>query len=182
MCDNNQASNPPLNLGRSIAILSRYSRWFMDQKMTAYDFGSGQHGFIFYLYDHNGASQDEISKALELDKATTARAIQKLEDNGYVTRKTSEKDKRINNVFLTEKAYAIQQEIRQFSAEWTTVLTHDMTPDELSQLSTLMAKLTENAHNTKTKLTNKTTKKGNTQSVLDINTQSVLYGKEHNEK
>lgn len=157
MCDINQAFNPPLNLGRSIAILSRYSRWFMDQNMAAYEFGSGQHGFLFFLYDHNGSSQDEISKALELDKATTARAIQKLEDNGYVTRKTSEKDKRINNVFLTEKAFAIQTEIKHYSTQWTAILTQDMTPEELIQLSSLMGKLAQNAHHHKTT----TTKKGN---------------------
>lgn len=163
MCDINQILNAPLNLGRNIAILSRYSRWFMDQKMTAFDFGSGQHGFLFYLYDHSGASQDEISKALELDKATTARAIQKLEDSGYVTRKSSEKDKRINHVFLTEKAFAIQTEIKEYSAEWTAILTSDMTPEELTQLSSLMEKLTLNAHHHK----NTTTKKGNTPAVLN---------------
>lgn len=151
----NKSVDQPLNLGRNFAVLSRYSRWYMDHQMTPYDFGSGQHGFIFFLYDHNGVSQDELSKALELDKATTARAIQKLEDNGYIIRKTSEKDKRINHVFLTEKAYSIQKEIRAFSAEWTSILTEGMSDVELSQLQILMAKLTHNAHHHKTVLTKK---------------------------
>jgi DNA-binding MarR family transcriptional regulator len=127
----------------------------MDHQMSTYDFGSGQHGFIFFLYDHNGVSQDEISKALELDKATTARAIQKLEDSGYIIRKTSEKDKRINHVFLTDKAYGIQKEIRQFSAEWTAILTEGLTDDDLVQLQNLLSKLTHNAHHYKTVLTKK---------------------------
>ncbi len=137
--------NESLDLGRSISTLSRYGKWYMELKTGPFDFGSGQHGFVFYLFGHNGANQDEISKALELDKATTARAIQKLEETGYVTRKNGEKDKRINHVFLTEKAYAIQKDIRGFSSEWTDTLTHTFSADEKEQLKHLVAKLTTNA-------------------------------------
>jgi hypothetical protein len=44
--------------------------------MSHHNIGSGQYIFLFYLYNHNGSTQDEISKALDMDKATTTRAVQ----------------------------------------------------------------------------------------------------------
>lgn len=146
---------PSFILGKSIATLYRYGRWFMEQNLAPYDFGSGQHLFIFYLYQHNGTNQDEISKALSLDKATTARALQKLEEHGYVTRKISEKDKRFNQVFLTEKAYNIKKEVQQISQHWTEILTDGMTADEQQHLSKLIEQLICNAQSYKIKSTTK---------------------------
>ena len=134
-------------LGRLISILYRNNRWYMDQQMAVFDLGGGQHVFLFYLYSHNGASQDEISRALELDKATAARAIQKLEERGFVTRQVSEKDKRVNHVFLTQKAYDIEQQLRGFSEAWKAVLVGDMTTDEVECLERLINKLNTNASN-----------------------------------
>lgn len=132
-------------LGRYVSMLFRQNRWYMDQRMSAFGLGSGQYMFLFFLYNHNGANQDEISKALELDKATTARAIQKLEERGFVTRSTSEKDKRVNQVFLTQEAYDIQRELKSISSEWKAILVEGMDLEELDMLETLFGKLLENA-------------------------------------
>lgn len=132
-------------LGRSVSMLFRQNRWYMDQRMSAFGLGSGQYMFLFFLYNHNGANQDEISRALELDKATTARAIQKLEERGFVTRETNEKDKRVNQVFLTQEAYDIKSELKGISSEWKAILVEGMNLDELSLLETLFGKMLENA-------------------------------------
>ncbi len=133
-----------LELGRTVAKLYRQGRGFMDQRMSAFGLGSGQHIFLFHLYNHNGTSQDELSRGLELDKGTTARALQKLEERGFVNRVTDEKDKRINRVFLTDKAYDIQEELKSFSQQWKAILVSGMTNEELIQLKQLMEKLSCN--------------------------------------
>lgn len=134
-------------LGRWISVLYRNNRWYMEQQMAVFDLGGGQHVFLFFLYSNNGASQDEISRALQLDKATAARAIQKLEDRGFVTRQVSEKDKRVNHVFLTQKAYDIEQQLRGFSEEWKAILVEDMSTEEVECLEKLINKLNTNASN-----------------------------------
>lgn len=136
-----------LELGRIISKLYRQGRGYFDQRMSTFGLGSGQHVFLFFLYNHNGASQDEISRSLELDKGTTARAIQKLEERGFVTRVTDEKDKRINRIHLTDKAYEIQDELNSFSQEWKAILVSDMSDEELYSLKNLMEKLSYNGSN-----------------------------------
>lgn len=146
MCEDNRSDMAAydLELGRIIAKLYRQGRWYMDQRMASFGLGSGQHIFLFHLYRHNGTSQDELSRALELDKATTARALQKLEEKGFVNRVTDEKDKRINRVFLTEQAYAIQEELQSFSKEWRSILVSDFSPNELTDLKYLIEKIALN--------------------------------------
>ena len=146
MGSNNISDNDvtDLELGRIIARLYRQGRWYMDQRMASFGLGSGQHIFLFHLYRHNGTSQDELTRALELDKATTARALQKLEEKGYVNRLSDEKDKRINRVYLTEQAYAIQEELQSFSKEWQSILVSDLTSDELVDLKYLIEKIAQN--------------------------------------
>jgi DNA-binding MarR family transcriptional regulator len=135
----------PFELGRQISALHRHGRAYFDQRMSAFELGSGQHTFLFFLYSHNGASQDEISRALQLDKATTARAIHKLEEKGFVRREDGEKDKRVNHVFLTEKAYDIQKELRSYSDEWKAVLVNELDEQDLIILEKLINKLSTNA-------------------------------------
>jgi DNA-binding MarR family transcriptional regulator len=134
-------------LGRSISMLHRQCRWFMNQRMSALGLGSGQHIYLFHLAHNNGTSQDEISRALELDKATTARAIQKLELLGFVTRKISEKDKRVNHVYLTDKGFSIQDELKAFSSEWKDILVAGMSTEEMVMLEHLFNRMTSNASN-----------------------------------
>lgn len=137
-------------LGRSISTLYRIGRWHMESQLAdKLDLSSGQHTFLFYLYHHDGASQDEISRALSIDKASTARAIQKLEEKGYVTRVTSEKDKRVNHVFLTAKGWDSEKELRKNSKAWRAILIEGLSVEELKMMEHIIEKLSENASNYK---------------------------------
>ncbi|WP_243466358.1 MFS transporter [Methanosarcina mazei] len=51
---------------------------------------------------------ESLSDYLKIDKGTTARAIQKLVDEGYVFRQRDEKDRRSYRVFLTEKGKKLE--------------------------------------------------------------------------
>jgi DNA-binding MarR family transcriptional regulator len=49
-----------------------------------------------------GISQKALSEELLIDKATTAKAIRKLEEEGYVYRENDPEDNRYHLIFLTE--------------------------------------------------------------------------------
>ncbi len=147
-----QKQNKKLNfeLGRSISTIYRIGRWHMESNLIDNsDLSSGQHTFLFYLYNHDGASQDEISRALSIDKASTARAIQKLEEKKYVTRSTSERDKRVNHVFLTQKGWDSHKELKKNSKAWKTILVEGLNEEELKMMEHIIEKLSENASNYK---------------------------------
>lgn len=145
-----EKSKHVFDLGRSISTLYRVGRWHMESNLVdKLDLSSGQHTFLFYLYNNDGASQDEISRALAIDKASTARAIQKLEEKNFVTRVTSEKDKRVNHVFLTKKGWDSEKELRKNSKAWRAILIEGLSEEELKMMEKIIGKLSENASNYK---------------------------------
>ena len=133
------------NPGKYISMLYRHGRCYMDTAMSKFEIGSGQYTFLFYLYKDNGASQDEISKALDIDKATTARAITKLEDKGFITRETDESDRRVNRIYLTEKSIEIKEEMINFSKQWSEIILEGISETEKENLRSLLYKISENA-------------------------------------
>lgn len=137
-------------LSRDISIIFRHGKAYIDGEMAQYAIGSGQYGFLYYLYGHNGATQDEISRGLDMDKATTARAIQKLEDNGFVDRVRNEKDHRVNNVYLTEKSSRLKNDLFAIARRWDAILLETFTDEEKECLQKLMFKLSTNAKALKT--------------------------------
>lgn len=141
-----QKQKTNFDLGRYISTLYRIGRWHMESNLVdKLDLSSGQHTFLFYLYNNDGASQDEISRALSIDKASTARAIQKLEEKNYVMRVTGEKDKRVNHVFLTQKGWDSEKELRKNSKEWRAILIEGLSEEELKMMEQILVKLSDNA-------------------------------------
>ena len=133
------------NPAKYISMIYRHSRCYMDTAMNKFDSSSGQYIFLLYLYKSNGTSQDEISKALDIDKATTTRAITKLEERGFIERKVDEYDKRINRINLTQKSYDIQDEIKEFSKLWNDIILESISDTEKEILKSLLLKISENA-------------------------------------
>lgn len=134
-----------LHIGRFISVLYRAGQSFFSAKASNFDIGSGHMGLIFHLYKHDGASQDELSKALEVDKATITRSVSKLEENGLVERQRDTTDQRINRIVLTESGHAVQNDLKNIALEWQMTLLEGFTDEERETLNSLFDKLMTNA-------------------------------------
>ena len=55
------------------------------------------------LVGKDGVKQKDISKQLDRDPATLTKMLSLLEKKEYVTRGMSEKDRRVSNVYITDK-------------------------------------------------------------------------------
>jgi DNA-binding MarR family transcriptional regulator len=117
----------------------------MHHELEEFDLGSGQFHFLMMLYRKDGINQENLAEELRLDKATSARAIKKLEDNGYITRKKDKSDRRCYNVYLTEKAKKIQPTIKKILRKWTKQLLHGFSTEEETQLYKFLERISENS-------------------------------------
>ena len=99
-------------IGKAISYLYRYGQIYIGKKIEPYGIGSGQFPFLMRLYREDGINQESLSDYLKIDKGTTARAIQKLVDEGYVFRQRDEKDRRSYRVFLTEKGKKLEPDMK----------------------------------------------------------------------
>lgn len=133
------------SINRWISILYRYGQSHISKQLEFYNIGSGQYIFLLALYKKDGISQEEISDYLKIDKATTAKAIKRLEKEGYIKRDIDSKDKRAYRVFLTQKALDINPIIRDILKKWSAVLSEGLTEDEKSIMLDLLSRMAENA-------------------------------------
>lgn len=135
------------SVGRYISILFRQGQNYITNEMKSHDIGRGQFIFLLVLYEHNGISQESLSSNLMIDKATTARAINKLEDAGYVVRKTDPNDRRVNNVYLTAQGRDIKPILTEKLMSWTDILMSDLKEQEKEMLIGLLEKMVISAKN-----------------------------------
>ena len=68
---------------------------------------------IFYLI-----KQKKLKENLAVDKATISRSIRSLINKGYLKKKNSAADGRVNLIYLTDKAKNIKEEINDIYQQW----------------------------------------------------------------
>ncbi len=141
-------------IGRWISIIHRNRQNYLTKRLEAYRIGSGQHIFLMVLSCHDGISQEQLSEHIRLDKATTAKAIKRLENEGYVRREVDPRDKRAYKVFLTDKGVEVIPVIQEAIRDWEQMVTHNISADEVEILMDILAKMARNACEIKDKNTN----------------------------
>ena len=98
--------------------------------------------FLLELYIQDGRNQEELSERLKIDKGTTARALKKLEEQGFITRLKDECDKRSNKIYLTQKA--IQENVYDILDEWNKKLRESLSKEEEEIVEKLLMKVCNN--------------------------------------
>jgi len=132
------------SIGRLISILYRIGQNHMGKKLEPYGIGSGQFAFLAELYAKDGVNQEDFACRLHCDKATVSRAMQHLEQNGYVKRKKSEDDGRVNLVFLTDKALDFKKHFFEILWGWTEILAVGFSSEERELIISLLTRFVEN--------------------------------------
>lgn len=132
-------------LGKWISLLYRYGQIYINKELAPYGIGKGQFLFLMVLFKNDGFLQDELAQYLKIDKGTTARAISKLEKNGYVQRVPNPKDLRSNYIYLTRRAEDIKPVICSIINKWTNILSSGMTAEEKEKAFELLTRMAQNA-------------------------------------
>lgn len=132
------------SIGRLIAILYRRGMNYAVKQFKPYGIGGGQFAFLTDLFAQDGISQEELALSIYCDKATVARAMQQLESHGYIERKRSAEDGRVNLVYLTDKAHNFKPILFTILSNWSDVLAQGLSSEERKLVISLLSRLVEN--------------------------------------
>jgi DNA-binding MarR family transcriptional regulator len=132
-------------MGRYINCIHMMSRSYLNRELEPLGIGSGQYYFLLVLYKIDGASQDEITEKVLVDKATTTRAIAKLENLGLVERRKDARDHRRYHVHITEKGWKLKPKIREVLDRWTESVLNGFEPEERENLLDYLQRLELNS-------------------------------------
>lgn len=91
---------------REIGTLSRCINYTNNLKFKKIDLQAGQFIFLTRICENQSINQTHLTALLKVDKATTAKAVQKLMQAGYVRRARDQSDRRMWRLYPTDKALA----------------------------------------------------------------------------
>ncbi|MBY0161720.1 MarR family transcriptional regulator [Cytobacillus firmus] len=109
--------------------------------------GFGQHMFMLLLSMKEGVNQKTLSEQLMVDKTTTAKAIRKLESEGYIHKEIDPIDLRNHKIFLTDTGKAVVPKILDALAEVMEIGTKGMSAEEYIELMRLLNIILNNLNN-----------------------------------
>ena len=133
------------SIGRWISLLYRQGQITIGHELSMFNIHRGQAFVLMMLYQEDGLNQEEIARRLCVDKATSGRAIKKLEAEGYVGRLRDPNDKRAYRIHLTEKGRLVEPELTRIFRNWTSVLSQGFSEEEKEQVLALLKQMYENA-------------------------------------
>jgi len=99
---------------------------------------------LFHLSRRDGRTQLDLVKATHLKAPTVSVSLQRLEKEGFVTRKTDEYDMRATRVFLTEKGRDLDNKIRKRIRAEEDLAMSSLTESEKDTLCRLLEKIKVN--------------------------------------
>ena len=96
---------------------------------------------MFPLWQKDEISIHELSKATLLGKSTLTTMLNRLEDDGYLKRVPSEKDRRKTLIKLTEKTQELQEKYVQVSSEMNELFYHGLTEQEKDEFDRYLERI-----------------------------------------
>lgn len=102
--------------------------------------GRGQGLVLRILAEEDGLTQSEITEKLDIRPSSLGELVTKLERNGYVERRQNENDKRVINVFLTEKGRETESKFVNPRRAAAKLWFADLSEEEQAELSGLLEK------------------------------------------
>ncbi|WP_405082577.1 MarR family winged helix-turn-helix transcriptional regulator [Paenibacillus chitinolyticus] len=88
---------------REIGMIARALDSISNIEFKEYDLTKGQYLYLVRICENPGIIQEKLAEMIKADRSTAARAIKKLEINGFVEKKEDEHNKKIKKLFPTEK-------------------------------------------------------------------------------
>ena len=126
-----------------ISILYRQGNRYYDRELAKYNIGYGQQFYLPRIYENQGLSMYELARLGHFDKGTVTKAVQKLEEQGYVSIQTDERDKRIRRLYTTEQ---VIQPLYRVRCHWHETLIRGLAADEVGRAEQMLKTMAQNAY------------------------------------
>ncbi|SFL98501.1 transcriptional regulator, MarR family [Gracilibacillus orientalis] len=87
---------------REIGVIARALDSISNIEFKEYDLTKGQYLYLVRVCENPGIIQEKLAEMIKVDRTTAARAIKKLEMNGFIEKKEDKHNKKIKKLFPTE--------------------------------------------------------------------------------
>jgi len=109
-----------------------------------YDLTKGQYLYLVRIYENPGIIQEKLAEMIKVDRTTAARAIKKLEMNGFIEKKDDQHNKKIKRLFPTEKGKNVYPFIKRENDHSNFVALAGLSETEVETIFNLLQRVGRN--------------------------------------
>ncbi len=132
---------------RDIIEIARCSVQYRADQLAPMGLKSCHASYLTEICAHPGISQDKLARLICLNKSNVARQAAILEEDGFITRRPSPLDKRVMELYPTQKTLDLLPEISRILKCWEGCIGSTLSEEEIDQLSALLEKMKTRATN-----------------------------------
>lgn len=129
---------------REIGMIARALDSISNIEFMEYDLTKGQYLYLVRICETPGIIQEKLAEMIKVDRTTAARAIQKLEMNGFIEKKEDQHNKKIKKLFPTEKGNHVYPFIRRENDYSNMVALEGFSDSEIDSIFNLLQRVRKN--------------------------------------
>lgn len=129
---------------REIGMIARALDSISNIEFKDLDLTRGQYLYLVRIYENPGIIQEKLAEMIKVDRTTAARAIKKLEMQGFIQKLPDEQNKKIKKLFPTEKGKKVYPLLRREGEHSTEVALSGFTSEEKETISALLHRVRKN--------------------------------------
>ena len=133
------------NLFRYFSIISKHSNVYLDKALEKFELCGCHRVFIKRITENPGITRDKIKQIAHVHPSNTTRTIDYMESLGFIIKKISEQDKRICELYPTEKLKEVYDVLFKAENEWIDIITKGMSTEELEVFTKSLEVMTTNS-------------------------------------
>lgn len=130
---------------RDMLEISRCGVQYRSDNLAQFGLKSIHASYLTEICANPGISQDRLAKLIFINKSNVARQAAVLEEEGFVRRVPSAADKRVMELYPTEKTLEIVPRINEMLLCWENCITHDLSEEEKELITALLGKMSSRA-------------------------------------
>lgn len=132
------------SIAKRLVFMARRLQLCIGERLSKFEVTAAEEPFFMAAQRRQGATQEELTALVGVDKAATARAIRSLEGKGYLVRRRDEQDRRQNRVYPTEAASGIGEALHRELLALNDELTEGLSAEQLRALSEALTIMEDN--------------------------------------
>lgn len=129
---------------REIGMIARALDSISNIEFKEYNLTKGQYLYLVRICENPGIIQEKLAEMIKVDRTTAARAIKKLEINGFIEKMDDEHNKKIKKLFPTEKGKDVFPVIKRENDHSNNVALAGFSEKEAETISHLLQRMRKN--------------------------------------
>lgn len=132
-----------IDIFKCFAITNKHANVYLDSVLAPFELCACHRVYIKKIVQNPGITRDNLKHIAHVHPSNTTRAIDYLEEKGFIIKTLKEDDRRICLLYPTDKLIEVYDILVEAENKWIDIITNGMTPEDLELYKKFLTLSTE---------------------------------------